>query len=144
MTEFNAVLMVSKDHLIILILFIILIAPFEKTHKKTPKTLWTQWPYIIGQIHMNCFAIRKKKLQIFSIFLIFFTKNCIVWFLAHWNGEWYGIRVQFDRLLMACFFEETMGTDCALENDWVVSSKDELVGRTNINILSQEIHYQNF
>lgn len=37
---------------------------------------------------------------------------------------------------MACFFEETMGTDCALENDWVVSTEHELVGRTNMNILS--------
>lgn len=43
MTEFSAVLMVSKDHLIILILFIILIAPLKKNNtKKPPKNLWTQ------------------------------------------------------------------------------------------------------
>lgn len=32
---------------------------------------------------------------------------------------------------MACFFEETMGTDCALENDWVVSTEHELMGKIN-------------
>lgn len=85
------------------------------------------------------FCYQKKEIADFLYFLYFLLKTVLFDFSHTGMEEGMGFRVQFDRLIMACFFEETMGTDCALENDWVVSTEHELVGRTNINILSQEI-----